>query len=343
MSTNVSVEAAVHFTIVWEKGRVIDVSTNSALVDHFLDLVKMSRAYNTWLNYAHDLKVFFQVIPKSPEAITRADCLAFMKQQDEAGLADATINRRLAAVSSLFNELQLLEPASFAQNPVYPRAARRESRQRRQGLYRKQAQRVPSILSEDELLTFLDSLPSWRDRTLVLLMWISCLRVSEAVAIRFQDIECSRRSIRILNAKGNLTRTAFMNPLTFAALNRYLDEERQNLFPDVDQVFVAFKGKARGNPLSVNAVQKMVYYYAEKCSLSHLHAHLFRHTGITHLVQEGMSEPAIRDMVGHRSPDSLSPYLHLCDKFVETEFEQAQTGLDPSAWLDVPLSGGGIL
>jgi site-specific recombinase XerD len=84
----------------------------------------------------------------------------------------------------------------------------------------------------------------------------------------------------------------------------------------------------------------MVYYYAEKCSLSHLHAHLFRHTGITHLVQEGMSEPAIRDIVGHRSPDSLSPYLHLCDEFVETEFEQAQTALDPSAWLDVPLPGG---
>jgi len=340
MSTNVSIEPVIHFTIVWEKGRVIDVSTNSASVDHFLDLVKMSRAYNTWLNYAYDLKVFFQVIPKSPEAITRADCLAFMKQQDEAGLSDATINRRLAAVSSLFNELQLLEPTGFLQNPVYPRATRRESRQRRQGLYRKQAQRVPSILSEDELQTFLDSLPSWRDRTLVLLMWISCLRVSEVVAIRFQDIECSRRSIRIPNAKGNLTRTAFMNPLTFAALNRYLDEERQDLFPDVNHVFVAFKGKARGNPLSVNAVQKMVYYYAEKCGFSHLHAHLFRHTGITHLVQEGMAEPAIRDMVGHRSPDSLSPYLHLCDKFVETEFDQAQTALAPSAWLDVPLGEG---
>lgn len=340
MSTNVSIEPVVHFTIIWEKGRVIDVSTNYASIDHFLNLAKMSRAYNTWVNYAHDLKVFFQAIPKSPQAITRSDCLAFMKQQDEAGLSDATINRRLAAVSSLFSELQLLEPTSFLRNPVYPRPAHRESRQRRQSLYRKRAQRVPSILSEDELQMFLRSLPSWRDRTLVLLMWISCLRVSEVVAIRFQDIECGRRSIRIPNTKGNLTRMVFMDPLTFAALNRYLDEERQTLFPDVEHVFVAFKGKARGNPLSVNAVQKMVYYYAEKCSLSHLHAHLFRHTGITHLVQEGMSEPAIRDMVGHRSPDSLSPYLHLCDEFVETEFEQAQTALDPSAWLDVPLPGG---
>jgi len=296
MSTNVSIEPVVRFTITWEKGRLMDVSTNYASIDHFLDLVKMSRAYNTWVNYAHDLKVFFQTIPKSPQAITRSDCLAFMKQRDEAGLSDATINRRLAAVSSLFSELQLLEPTSFVQNPVCPRPTRRESRQRRQGLYRKQAQRVPSILSEDELKTFLGSLPSWRDRTLVLLMWISCLRVSEVVAIRFQDIECSHRSICIPNAKGNLTRTVFMNPLTFATLNFYLDEERKDLFPNEDHIFVAFKGRARGNPLSVNAVQKMVYYYAEKCGFPHLHAHLFRHTGITHLVQSRIGLPMWRCM-----------------------------------------------
>ena len=131
-----------------------------------------------------------------------------------------------------------------------------------------------------------------------------------------------------------------MDPLTFAALNRYLDQERRNLFPDVDQLFVAFKGQARGRPLTVNAVQKMLCYYAERCQLPHLHAHLFRHTGITQLVQHGMAEPAIRKLVGHRSPESLIPYLHLADEFVETEFEQAQVGLNPSTWLDVSLPGG---
>ena len=131
-----------------------------------------------------------------------------------------------------------------------------------------------------------------------------------------------------------------MDQLTFAALNRYLDEERRDFFPNVDQIFVAFRGKAYGRPLSVNAVQKMLRYYAEKCGLPHVHAHLFRHTGITQLVQQGMSEPAIRDMVGHRSPESLSPYLHLCDEFVESEFEQAQAVLNPSIWLDVPVSKG---
>ena len=339
MRSNTAVKSAICFTFVRQEGQTTDVSTNDPLINHFLDLVKMSRAYNTWISYAHDLKVFFKVIPKPPGAITRVDCVTFMKHQDQAGCSSATINRRLAAVSSLFNELHLLDPARFPQNPVRPHQRLKNSRQRSQSLYRKQAQRVPDVLSDENLRAFFGTLPSWRDRTLVLLMWISCLRISEAVAIRFQNIECSRRSIRIATAKGHNTRIVFMNPVTFAALNRYLDEERGDLFSDIDHVFSAFKGKARGNPLTVNAVQKMIKYYAHKCHHPHIHAHLFRHTGITQLVQEGMAEPAVRKFVGHRSPDSLAPYLHLCDEFVDTEFEQAQAALDPSAWLDFALSG----
>ena len=111
-------------------------------------------------------------------------------------------------------------------------------------------------------------------------MWISCLRISEALAIRFEDVECSNRSIHIRHGKGGLERTVYMDRYTFAALNKYLDEERGSLYPEIDEVFVAFKGIARGRPLSVNALQHTIDYYAQKCDLS-LHAHLFRHTGIS--------------------------------------------------------------
>jgi len=340
MNETVSTEPAIRFTIMQEKSRVIAVSTNSSLINHFLDLIKLSRAYNTWVSYAYDLRLFFQVIPKPLEAITRSDCLVFMQHQEAAGCSSATINRRLAALSSLFNELQLCDPALYPRNPVSPRPDRWAARQRTQSLYRKQAQSIPDIVSENDLHTFFAALRSWRDRSIVMLMWISCLRVSEVVAIRFSDIECSRRSLCISSAKGHHTRTVFMSPLTFAALNHYLDRERQQLFPEEEHVFVAFKGTARGQPLTVNAVQKMVYYYADQCSLAHLHAHLFRHTGITQLVAHGMPEPAIRDMVGHHSPDSLLPYLHLCDQFVLKEFEQAQAALTSSVWLEGLVSGG---
>ena len=130
----------------------------------------------------------------------------------------------------------------------------------------------------------------------------------------------------------------YMDRYTFAALNTYLDEERRTLFPEVDAVFVAFKGVARGRPLSVNAFQHAIDYYARQCGLA-LHAHLFRHTGISQLVMQGMSEPAIRKLVGHRNAHSLEPYVHLSDRFVESEFAKAQAVLQPSHWLSFPQEG----
>ena len=69
---NVSLNSpTVLFSIVREKDQVREVSTTSPYVNHFLDLIQMSRAYNTWVSYTHDLQVFFRVIAKPPEAVTR--------------------------------------------------------------------------------------------------------------------------------------------------------------------------------------------------------------------------------------------------------------------------------
>ena len=340
MSFDLVVGQLVQITLEYDQGKMVAVSTNSPLIDHFLRKVKMSRAELTWINYAHDLKIFFATLGQPLEQIDRHSCLRFMELQDQAGYSGLTINRRLAAVSSLFTELMLVDPDRFSQNPVSPLQRTREARRRgSQSLYRRQPDRVPDVIAEEDLRSFFEALPTWRDRTLVLLMWISCLRISEAVAICFQDMECSHLSLRIRNGKGSLERMVYMDRYTFAALNKYLYEERRDLFPDVDEIFVAFKGKARGRPLSVNALQHTIDYYAKLCGLS-LHAHLFRHTGITQLVIEGMSEAAIRRLVGHRNAHSLTPYLHLADAFVAAEFEKAQTVFSAPLYLQATLGGG---
>jgi integrase/recombinase XerD len=333
-------DTQVQFTVMRQGGQITDIVTDSLQVNHFLRLIRATRARHTWISYAHDLKVFFAVAGKPPEAVTRQDCLAFVEQQDRAGRADATINRRLAAVSVLFGELHLLDPDRFPGNPVQPATRLSGRRGRRHSLYRRQRQRVPDIVADEHLRAFFASLRTWRDRALVLLMWVSCLRIGEAVAIRFGDIECSRRSIAIPAGKGGAPRTVYMDATTFAALNRYLDTERRDLAPEVDAVFVALKGPARGRPLTVNALQRLIRYHAHRCGRAGLHAHRFRHTGITQLVQQGMAEPAVRKLVGHKRPESLLPYLHLADGYVEAEFRRAQAGLDPQQLLDAMERGG---
>jgi site-specific recombinase XerD len=343
--TEASIVGGVQFTIIRAHGQIVEIQTDSPEVNHFLQVLKLSRAYNTWLSYALDLKAFFAVVRRPLASIGRPECLSFVEQQDRQGHARTTVNRRLAALSSLFTELQLLDPVRFPHNPVSPLRYQHSTRRRSQSLYRKQPERLLDIIPADALRTFFATLPTWRDRTLMLLMWLSCLRISEAVAIHFEHIECSRRSIYLPVCKGNHPRTVYMDQLTFAALNRYLDEERQDRFPDQPAVFVALKGRARGQPLSVNALQKLIAYHAAACKLPDLHAHRLRHTGITQLIQQGMTEPAVRDFVGHHHPASLLPYLHLADSYVETEFRRAQQALEITQLLKTsePADRGGAL
>ena len=332
----------VTFSVVRDHGQITDIRTSSPDINHFLRVLKLSRAHNTWLSYALDLKAFFGVVQLEPRFVGRAACLSFIEQQDREGYARTTINRRLAAVSALFNELNLLDPVAFATNPVNPARHRRPSQRSRRSLslYSKQPERDPDVLAPADLQRFCTALPTWRDRTIVMLLWMSCLRIGEALAIRFEDIECSRRSIRLPECKGGFARTVFMDPATFTALNRYLDTERKQLFPEQPAVFIAMKGPARGQPLSVNAFQKLLAFYAAACDLPGLHAHCFRHTGITQLLQHGMTEPAVRAFVGHHHPLSLLPYLHLTDTFVEAEFAHAQAAFDFTTLLAALQLGG---
>jgi len=341
MTVEVSGGATIQFTVVRAGGQIVDVQSTSTEINHFLRLLKLSRAHNTWLNYALDLKVFFSIVQLPPDLVGRPECLTFIEHQDRAGRADTTINRRLAAVSSLFDELHLLDPSRFPHNPVSPFRRSRHERHRQASLYRKQPSRVPDVLATEQLQSLFCAVHTWRDRTLLLLMWVSCLRISEALAIQFDDIECSNRSIQIHVAKGGHPRTVYMDALTLEALHRYLDHERRDLVPDEPHVFVALSGRACGQPLSVNSVQKLLVYHAKCGHLDTFHAHLLRHTGITQLIQAGMSEPAVRKLVGHRHPASLEPYLHLKDDFVADEFARAQQGLDVASYRALVTEGGG--
>ena len=50
MTTDASSQSVVAFTVVREQGRVTAVSTNLPELNHFLDLLRNSRAHNTWVS-----------------------------------------------------------------------------------------------------------------------------------------------------------------------------------------------------------------------------------------------------------------------------------------------------
>jgi site-specific recombinase XerD len=165
----------IHFTFTYRKGKIVEVSTTSPLVDHFLNKVKLTQSYHTWVNYAYDLKQFFSVVCKPLETINRQDCGAFMEQQDSIGMMSPTINRRLATMSSFFNELNLTSADRFPRNPVNPLWRDQDRRRRRKSLYRKEPERIPDIINIKDLQVFFDALPRARVACHEQCTWITTL------------------------------------------------------------------------------------------------------------------------------------------------------------------------
>jgi len=71
MSPELAGGQRVKFTIGYEHGQMKAVSTNAPLLNQFLEKIRLTRSLHTWINYAHDLKVFFTILGLPLEHIDR--------------------------------------------------------------------------------------------------------------------------------------------------------------------------------------------------------------------------------------------------------------------------------
>lgn len=73
----------------------------------------------TWRDYRYDLVQFLAIVgDKAPDAVTIHDIDRFVVQQADRGLKPSTINRRLAAITSLY--IYLSDDAPDLTCPVLP-------------------------------------------------------------------------------------------------------------------------------------------------------------------------------------------------------------------------------
>jgi site-specific recombinase XerC len=112
-----------------QDSHLVRLSVGIPLVDDYLEFLHCHARPNTWLNYAHDLKVFFSLVDKPVPAVTTSDVFRFMERQQRPRPADAggdpprgvcarTLKRRLCAVSNLYTYLLLRDDTPVTHNPV---------------------------------------------------------------------------------------------------------------------------------------------------------------------------------------------------------------------------------
>ena len=168
----------------------------------------------------------------------------------------------------------------------------------------KQPKQLPVVLSRQEVTRLFDALSNVKHRAILMTLYATGLRVSEALALQLQDIDSERMLLRVRHGKGGKDRYVPLSQTLLDQLRRYWRYYRPPrwLFPGADP----------GRALTAGTVQKLCTKAARKAGLSKkVTPHTFRHTFATHHLEAGTNLKTIQVLLGHRTLKTTLIYLHV--------------------------------
>jgi len=153
-----------------------------------------------------------------------------------------------------------------------------------------------------------------RDRALIVLLYRTGVRISEALALCPKDINFEIGSVVVLHGKGNRMRTVGIDPGANPHIEAWLDRRDALDVPTGAPVFCSMKGK----PMSAARVSQLLHELAHRAGIEkRVHPHGFRHTHAYELMMEGIPMPIIQRQLGHVSLATTDRYLsHIAPKQV---------------------------
>lgn len=158
-----------------------------------------------------------------------------------------------------------------------------------------------------------------RNEAVLLLLYGSGLRISEALGLSPKDAPGPDRDVLHIRGKGGRERLVPVLPITRAAIDRYM---RLCGYP-LDRDGPLFLG-ARGGPLSPRIVQKLMEDMRERLGLpATATPHALRHSFATHLLSAGADLRQIQELLGHASLATTQVYTEVDRERLLRVYEQA--------------------
>ena len=168
----------------------------------------------------------------------------------------------------------------------------------------KQPKTLPVVLSREEVTELFEAVANVKHRTVLMTLYASGARVSEALALQIPDVDSRRMLLRIRQGKGGKDRYVPLSRTLLEHLRRYWRGYRPSSW--------LFPGRELHTPLTVGAVQKVCTRASRRARLSKkVSPHTFRHTFATHLLEAGTDLKTIQVLLGHHDLRTTSIYLHV--------------------------------
>lgn len=177
--------------------------------------------------------------------------------------------------------------------------------------------RVPFVLAPQQVYQFIESLPKYRDKVIIQLLYSTGIRVGECVNIKKQDISIPRMVIRIPKGKGQKDRYVPLSPMMLEQLELYYEQYNPEEY--------IFYGRKKEEPMcraTINRIIRNTNFVLE--TKETITPHTFRHSFATMLTEEGESLYTVQKILGHKSINSTFRYI----KAAKTELKSCVNPLD---------------
>ncbi len=159
------------------------------------------------------------------------------------------------------------------------------------------------ILSEELVIRMIAAAKPGRDQTLVRLLYVAGVRVSEAEGLHWRHIHQRGDGAQItVHGKGGKTRHILLTP----TITKDLSALRGDAGDD-DPVFRSRTGK----PLRVRDIRNVIYKVARAAGITAaVSPHWLRHAHASHALDRGAPIHLVQQDLGHASVATTSRYLH---------------------------------
>ncbi|WP_330205541.1 tyrosine-type recombinase/integrase [Cyanobacterium sp. Dongsha4] len=259
--------------------------TNATNDQELITLWLSDKTFLTVKSYNRQIKQFLNFVGKGLAEVMYEDFMQYKAMLRMKGYKPSTQRTKLTAIKSLFSFATKLgyltaNVATIVENVAIKDEVRRKA------------------LPYDIISLLVNNAKCDRDKLIIKTLYLLGLRVSELIAIKWQDFSFINGKIELkVIGKGNKTRHILVPNDLFSNLI----EKKTN----DNYVFVSYQN----DKLSRQSVNKMLGKLSDKLGIKRINPHAFRHSHATHSLANGCDISLLMQSLGHSSLKITQQYL----------------------------------
>lgn len=245
----------------------------------------------TQRSYVHAVAKFSRFFGRAPDRLDLEDVRAFQVHLVAGGISWPALNQIVCALRFFYgvtlHQPELPERIAYAREP----------------------RKLPVVLSTDEVVRFLEAVPSLKSRAALTTAYAAGLRAAEVVSLKVENIDSSRMVIRVEQGKGCKDRYVMLSPQLLCILRSYWRLARP--------AYWLFPGRDAAHPMHPIALHAACRSACAAAGLSkRVTVHTLRHSFATHLLENGTDIRIIQALLGHSNLQSTARYTRVASNTI---------------------------